>query len=132
MNTVPLQPKSPGSPLKVIILGRTATENHRVEDSMNYAEDHLRRMYDGPIEIRRLGERASGLLVGRPTIREALALIATGDWDLLLVENLSRIYRSPRFAYGFLQDCIDAGTRVIALDDNLDTADGFPNAPIVL
>ena len=132
MNTVPLQPKTPGSPLKVIILGRTATENQEIEHSLKNAEDYLRRVHDGPVEIRKLDERASGMVFDRPTIREAQALIGTRYWDLVLVENLARICRNPRFLYQFIEDCTDAGTRVIAIEDNVDTADGFPKHPIVL
>jgi hypothetical protein len=36
---------------------------------------------------------------------------------------LSRIFRNPRHQYNFVQDAVDAGTRVICIGDNLDTAD---------
>src|SRR6476620_11412329 len=124
MNNVPLRPRREGQPLRVIILGRISTEHQEMENitaSIRYAEEHLDRAYKGPLEVRHLGERASGMLADRPTIREAQALIDTGEWDLVLVEELSRIYRNPRFAYRFVQDCVDAGTRVIAIGDNLDT-----------
>ena len=63
------------------------------------------------------------MLVDRATIREAEDLIATGDWDLVISEDLSRIYRNPRHQYNFVQDCVDADTRVICIGDSLDTSD---------
>ena len=36
---------------------------------------------------------------------------------------LADIYRNPRHQYNFVQDAVDAGTRVICIGDNLDTAD---------
>jgi hypothetical protein len=83
----------------------------------------LTRVYKGPVEIRHLGEQASGMLVDRATIREAEDLIACGWCDLVMAEDLSRIFRNPRHQYNFVQDAVDAQTRVICIADNLDTAD---------
>ena len=41
----------------------------------------------------------------------------------MIAEDLARIYRNPRHQYRFVQDCVDQGTRVICVGDNLDTAD---------
>jgi DNA invertase Pin-like site-specific DNA recombinase len=63
------------------------------------------------------------MLVDRATIREAEDTIASGDCDLVIAEDLSRIFRNPRHQYNFVQDAVDADTRVICIADNLDTAD---------
>ena len=124
--TTPLEPKDPRRPLQVLIIGRISTE-HQNEENINasyrYVESYLERLYQGPIEIRHLGERASGMLVDRATIRQAEDLIATGHWDLVIAEDLSRIFRNPRHQYNFVQDAVDAETRLICIADNLDTAD---------
>jgi DNA invertase Pin-like site-specific DNA recombinase len=51
------------------------------------------------------------------------ALIAAGEVDLVVVEDLSRLYRNPRFRWAFAQDAVDRGVRVICVADGLDTAD---------
>ncbi|MDZ4819676.1 MAG: recombinase family protein, partial [Planctomycetota bacterium] len=128
----PLQSKA-GRDLHVLIIGRISTEHQdiqNIEASYRYVEAHLRRCYQGPMRIKHLGERASGMLVDRATIREAEDLIASGAWDVVIAEDLSRIFRNPRHQYNFVQDAVDAGTRLIAIADNLDTAD--PNWELML
>lgn len=122
----PLSPRRPGRPLFAIMIGRISTEHQNesnIEASIDYVDDFLRRNYDGPINVKRLGERASGMLADRPTMREAQEIIDSGECDVVIVEELSRLYRNPGFAYRFVQDCVDCGVRVIAIGDNLDTAD---------
>ena len=125
-NSVALQPKDPRGPLRVMAIGRISTDYQNIENidaSYRYVDDYLHRLYQGPLEIRHLGERASGMLVDRASIREAEDLIATGAWDLVIAEDLSRIFRNPRHQYNFVQDAVDSDTRVICIGDNLDTAD---------
>lgn len=121
----PLSPKS-GDTLRVIALGRISTVHQDVENiaaSYRYIESYLGRIYQGPLDITFLGEQASGMRTDRATIRQAEDTIATGGVDLVIAEDLSRIYRNPRHQYNFVQDAVDAGTRVILIGDNLDTAD---------
>lgn len=123
---VPLRPKDSGGPLRVIILGRVSTVHQNVsniEASFEVCERYLADNWDGPTEILRLGEQGSGLSTERETIIRAEEEIATGTWDLVLMEDLSRAHRNPRHQYAFVQNAVDAETRVIAIGDNLDTAD---------
>lgn len=126
ITSVPLVPKVAGGPLRVIIIGRVSTI-HQPESNISagyeYARQYLDGVYDGLLEIKELGERASGMLVERATIMEAADEIATGEWDLVLMEDISKTYRNPRWMYAFVQDSFDAETRVIAPGDNLDTAE---------
>ena len=122
----PLVPRNPGGKLFAVVLGRISTEHQDIENidaSYRYVQDHLNQMYDGPIEIRFLGEQASGMRTDRETIREAEDLVGSRVVDLVIAEDLSRIYRNPRHQYNFVQDAVDAGTRVICIGDNLDTED---------
>lgn len=124
--TAPLVPKDPGSELQVVAIGRISTVHQDIENieaSYRYIQDYLGRMYRGPVNIRLLGEQASGMLTDRATIREAEDLVAGGKVDLVIAEDLARIYRNPRYQYDFVQNAVDAGTRVICIGDNLDTAD---------
>jgi DNA invertase Pin-like site-specific DNA recombinase len=126
MVATPLVPKDPAGPLKVVAIGRISTLHQDVENieaSHRYIQDYLGHIYCGPIEITLLGEQASGMLTDRATIREAEDLVAGGQVDLMIAEDLARIYRNPRHQYRFVQDCVDQGTRVICVGDNLDTAD---------
>jgi DNA invertase Pin-like site-specific DNA recombinase len=124
--TAPLKPKSPNGPLRVIIIGRVSTlhqDRENIPASYRVAERFLEQSYDGSVEIRHFGEQASGMLAERSTIVEAEDLISTGEWDLVIVEDLSRIYRNPRYQWAFVQDAVDHQTRVICIADNIDTAD---------
>lgn len=126
MRNVPLTPKVVGGPLRVIIVGRISTIHQpetNIQASYRYVEEYMARCYQGPLEIRHLGERASGMVAERQTIMEAMELIASGEWNLVIAEDLSRIFRNPRYQYMFVQDAVDAETRVICIADNLDTAD---------
>ena len=122
----PIVPKDPNGELLVLFIGRISTEYQNLENidaSYRYNQEFLSRLYQGPMDIRYLGEQASGMRTDRKTIREAEDLISTGKVDLVIAEDLARIYRNPRHQYNFVQDAVDAGTRVICIGDNLDTAD---------
>ena len=123
--SVPFRPKHPDGKLRAIVIGRISTEHQQEESidaSFRYVREHLARIYDGPSEIEYLGERASGMLADRATIRQAEELISSGRIDLVIAEDLSRIYRNPRLQYDFVQNAVDKGCRVICVGDNLDTA----------
>lgn len=123
---IKLQSRRSDGPLRVLIIGRISTEHQHIENinaSFRYVEEYLARVYDGPSEITRLGERASGMLSERDSIRQAEDLIASGAIDVVIAEDLSRIFRNPRHQYNFVQDVVDAQTRLICIADNLDTAD---------
>jgi DNA invertase Pin-like site-specific DNA recombinase len=123
--SLPFVPKHPDGKLRAIVIGRISTEHQKEESidaSFRYVREHLARIYDGPAEIEYLGERASGMLTDRATIRQAEELITSGRIDLVIAEDLSRIYRNPRLQYDFVQNAVDHGCRVICIADNLDTA----------
>ncbi|REJ64990.1 MAG: hypothetical protein DWQ31_19590 [Planctomycetota bacterium] len=131
--SVPLTPKNSGGPLLVLIIGRISTEYQNIENidaSYRYVEKFLQESYDGPLEVKLLGEQASGMLTTRASIQEAESLVAEGKVDLVISEDLGRIYRNPRHQYDFVQNAVDMGTRVICLGDNLDTSD--PNWEVVM
>jgi DNA invertase Pin-like site-specific DNA recombinase len=121
-----LTAKNPAVGLTVIVLGRISTVYQNVESieaSHQYVQAYLSRIYDGPLKLHCLGEQASGLLADRASIREAETLIASGQVDLVIAEDLGRIYRNPRHQYDFVQNAVDKDVRVICIGDHLDTAD---------
>lgn len=129
-STTPIIPRNPDGKVRAIVLGRLSqakeTEeetNATIESSYLPVNDFLKRVVEGPIEVRYLGEQISGYIAERETMLEAWRLIETGEWDVVISEDLSRIYRNPRHQQAFVQDCVDADIRVICLADDLDTAD---------
>jgi site-specific DNA recombinase len=126
MLEVPLVPKDPDKPLRVVIIGRISTVHQNetsIDASFAFVEERLRATYKGPMEIRHLGEQASGMISDRRTIVEAWDLMEAGEVDLVIAEDLGRIFRNPRHQMNFVQDCVDAEVRLICIADNLDTAD---------
>src|SRR4051812_8999671 len=119
-------PKVPGGPLRVLMIGRISTPHQDLESiDAGYRDvrDFLARIYDGPLHVKELGGRGSGMRTDREPIVEAEEEIATGTWDLVIAIDLGRIYRNPRHLYAFVQDAVDHDTRVITVADNFDTAD---------
>ena len=56
----PLRPRSPGGKLFVVAIGRISTvhQNHEnIEASYRYVREYLGKVYDGPIDLRLLGEQ---------------------------------------------------------------------------
>lgn len=135
MHSVPLVPRHADGVPRGIVIGRISTvhqNEENIEASYRYVQDYLARNYQGPIELVFLGEQASGMLTARETIVEAERLIESGTIDLVIAEDLSRIYRNPRLQYSFVQNAVDAGTRVICIGDNLDTGDEHWEAALSL
>ncbi len=128
-----LEPKDANGPLRVIIIGRISTEHQGLENidaSYEYVKKYLNEVYKGEVHLKCLGERGSGMLRDRSTIREAEDDIESGLWDLVIVEDLARAYRNTQYQIGFVQHCVDNDTRLISIGDALDTAD--PNWQAIL
>lgn len=114
--------------LRSVILGRKskpnlANENESIEASMDDAEKHVLDKHEGPKSITRLGEQISGMVPDRDTIRRCQDLMDAGEVDVIITEDIGRIFRNPRHMWAFVQDCVDANVRLIAVADNIDTAD---------
>jgi len=124
-----LIPKNADGVLRVIIPGRISTSHQDVksiEASQQDNEAWLRSVYPGLVEIRRVGEQASGWLVDLPSMELAKALIESDQCDLVLMGELRELFRNPGLVWAFIHNCIDNDTRLIAVWDGLDTAsDGW-------
>jgi site-specific DNA recombinase len=122
----PLIPRHAELGLGVIIIGRVSTvqqDLENIEASFRSLEEIVAANYSGTPRIERLGERASGMLSTRTTIRRAEALIATKEWDVVMAEDMSRIFRSPISIMKFVFMAIRCGVRVITKTDGVDSAD---------
>lgn len=120
--TPPLLPRS-GHVLRVILICRISTE-HQDTRALADQEALLRRWladhYDKKMDVTVIAGRGSGERLTRVEAEELNGLVATGQFDLLLTEDLGRIYRRLH-ALLLCEECQDQGIRVITLNDHLDT-----------
>lgn len=98
---VPLQPEVSG-PLRVLTIDRGSTSQQKAESidaQHEFVEKSLRQNYQGPLTLTKFGEQASGMLVDRPSVTQSQELIESGEIDLVMVEDPSRVFRNPAFQY---------------------------------
>jgi hypothetical protein len=77
--------------------------------------------YDGEVEWTRNTGQGSGECIDRQQVRDAEDLVASGRFDLVLMEDLGRHLRRSQ-AIGFCELCEDHDTRLIAINDGIDSA----------
>lgn len=111
--------------LRVVIYARYSTEEQNprsIEDQFAKCRQYLATAgiqdYD---EILRSDAGISGERRDRPGINEVWRLIESGGCDLVVAEDGARLYRHSTLAMGLLETAVDAGIRVIAINDQLDT-----------
>jgi site-specific DNA recombinase len=111
--------------LKVLGVCRISTE-HQDARSLDAQEGLLRtwvhERYDGEIEFKIIASRGSGEILDRDAAIEIEEQAATCKYDLVIAEDLGRIYRRLH-ALMFCESCEDYQTRVVAINDHLDTGD---------
>jgi DNA invertase Pin-like site-specific DNA recombinase/DNA-binding NarL/FixJ family response regulator len=119
----PLRPRQNGGPLKVVIVARISTtkqDPRSLDDQEAKCRKYLEDAYDGQIDAKVLATQGSGECLDRLELAELEALIESRAYDVVICEDLSRICRRAR-AYDFCELCIDHGTRLIAINDRVDT-----------
>src|SRR5437868_2089967 len=100
----PLIPKAADGTAQVAMIGRISTPGqdlHSIDASYGYAEPFLKQICSGPMNMRTFGEQASGMVPHRDTIAAAEEWIQTGEVDVVVAEDVSRIYRNPRYLLAF-------------------------------
>jgi len=119
----PLAPRQ-GRPLNVLAICRISTE-HQDKKSLDDQEALLRRFvaehYDGPVRWTVIAGRGSGEYLDRKELAEAEELIESRTLDLVIAEDLARLCRRVK-AYEICEIAQDFGTRLIAVNDHVDTA----------
>ncbi|MEQ8838999.1 MAG: recombinase family protein, partial [Lacipirellulaceae bacterium] len=86
--------------------------------------DYLEQQWDGPTMIEVIAGVGSGEDVQREELYKAELAVETGEYDLILCEDLSRISRRYH-AQRFCELAEDFDTRLIAVNGDVDT--GQPN-----
>jgi site-specific DNA recombinase len=115
-----------GHTLKVLGIARISTIHQDVlslEDQEQLYRKWLNQNTDLPYDLTMISGRGSGEDLERIDYLEALYAIKTRTYDLIVAEDLGRITRRVHSQI-FCELCEDAGTRLIAINDNVDTSIG--------
>jgi site-specific DNA recombinase len=121
----PLAPRR-GRDLRVLVVARISTTHQdprSLDDQAALCERHVRDRYDGPVRFERVSGQGSGEVIDRADFLRAVELVESGAFDLVITEDLGRICRRTQGTV-FCEACEDAGTRLVAINDHIDTARG--------
>ncbi|QDU63249.1 Recombinase [Planctomycetes bacterium Pan216] len=119
----PLQPRS-DNVLRVVLVVRISTvhqDARSLEDQAALLRRWVHDRYDGEVEFRKIASRGSGEHLDRVELNELEETIESRRYDLVMAEDLGRICRRTR-AFEFCELAEDADARLIAVNDNVDTA----------
>ena len=115
-----------GQTLKVLIVARisgcAAQKDVSLEDQVDHAKDEVAQLYQGAVEYKIISTRGKGESRDRPELTEVENLLRTGRYDVLAVDDLGRLVRGTT-SVDLLGIAVDHGTRAIAINDCIDTAD---------
>jgi len=121
---VPLHPRN-GRELNVLIIARISSklqDRRSLGDQNALAEKYVTaRFASHPISFRLIQGQGSGELLDRADLLEAEEAVDSRIYDMVVVEDIGRICRRSR-AVDFCEACEDARTRLISINDNIDTA----------
>ena len=118
----PLSPRN-GVTLKVLSIDRISTRNQDPKsnaDQQALVHKWIEDRYDGPVEWVRITGQGSGECIDRGQVRQAEDLVASGQLDVVIMEDLGRHLRRAQ-AVDFCEQCEDHDTRLVAINDNVDT-----------
>ncbi len=119
-----LVPKN-GQVLTVIRVARISTLNQderSLDDQLALLDRHVRMLYSGIVEYTDLATQGSGETLDRAELNRLEQLIVSEKVDLVISEDLARICRRMR-AIDFCELCEDHNSRLIAINDRVDTAE---------
>jgi site-specific DNA recombinase len=112
-----------GRELKAVGITRISTLNQDIRslaDQQALLRKWVEDRYDGSVEWTFIEGQGSGECVDREQVAEADRLVASRQFDLVVMEDLSRHMRRVH-AVLFCEECEDASTRLIAINDGIDT-----------
>jgi len=106
---------------------RTSSGKQDQKDESRQTQEELLRQvvdqnYEGPVDWTFISTCAAGHHLDQEKIAEIIQQVKTGQFDLVICNDLGRIMRAEGVRK-ICEICVDAQTRLIAIDDNLDTAD---------
>src|SRR6202451_172601 len=113
--------------LRVLIYARYSTDDqnpHSIDAQIAYCKRFLFALGITDYELVVLQDvELSGELKQRPGIDKVWSGIEARQWDLILVEDASRLYRHDSWAVDLVYRAVDKQMRVICINDMVDTAD---------
>ncbi len=125
----PLAPRQ-GPVLRILAICRISTENQderSLDDQENLLRGFVARNYDGPTQWHVIKSVGSGECLDRKELLEAIEQIDAGIHDVIITEDLGRISRRTQ-VFTICEAAEDQGSRLIAINDNVDTGqDGWEN-----
>ncbi len=104
------------------ISGCASQKELSLEDQEDNARETIAELYDGPVEFRVIATKGKGERLDRPELDEIEAAYKSGDYDVFVYDDLSRLIRGGEAAR-LLGLGVDNGTRSICIDDGIDTID---------
>lgn len=117
----------PGRKLRVLEYARYSTEEQHpssITDQFSFCDQFLASAGVKDAHIERISDpEISGELVSRPGIDQVKEGIRTRRWDLLLVEDSGRFFRHETACGEMIEKAVDQDIRVIAINDDVDTAE---------
>jgi len=120
---VPLRARS-GKVLCVLIVARiskTTQDPRSLDEQVAICKQYITKVYAGPVKFVVIEGQGGGELLDRKELYDIEAMIEAGGLDVVIVEDLARLCRRNR-AFDICELCEDRDTRLIAINDNLDTA----------
>jgi hypothetical protein len=117
-------------PCRVSDPGPCKQDERSNEDQEAMLRARLRDYVGENVEFTVVAGSGSGEYLGRAEYLHLIDLVETGEYDLVLTEDLGRIVRRIH-AYLFCETCCEYETRLIALNDHVDTyEDGWQDRSI--
>jgi site-specific DNA recombinase len=123
----PLGKPKDGHTYQIIVVCRVSDpgpgkqDPRSLEDQSNLFTKLIAENAQGPRQVKTIAGSGSGELLDRKEYDELIELIATSRYDLVLCEDLGRIVRRIH-AHLICEHCEDHGSRLIAINDHVDTA----------
>jgi hypothetical protein len=114
-----------GQTLHVLIPTRISgkrQDEKSCDDQLAFLQKWLKPHWTGPVNFIVTKHQESGERLIREDLEEIERWVLTQTIDLVLMEDLGR-YMRHMLAMHFCERCLDVSTRVIALGDNVDTAE---------
>jgi DNA invertase Pin-like site-specific DNA recombinase len=110
--------------LRALLICRISTihqDERSLADQEHLLRSELQATYRGEIDFTTFATRGSGEHLDREELDQIRDAVRSQRFDLVMLEDLGRFLRSVA-AVPFVGLCLDCGTRVVALNDHLDTA----------